>query len=154
MQYGWSGNGGYFQSVGARLLEWYNTQDDALIKYLFELGQLESLGRPGSERGGFPLFYTHSLTHKNHYVGTTEREIFSKINFIDYGYFYDSDKVWYYVIPGPFRIKIPLEVIEKNLNSEGFEFDFIEALERLIIKHMFEQYIKRDALFSQHLTEN
>lgn len=27
VQYGWSGNGGYFQTVGARLLEWYNTPD-------------------------------------------------------------------------------------------------------------------------------
>lgn len=47
------------------------------------------------------------------WLGNTEREIFSKINWIDYGYFYDLDHKWYYIIPGPFRIKLPLELDEK-----------------------------------------
>lgn len=33
IQYGWSGNGGYFSTVGTRLLTWYNTPD--MVKYYF-----------------------------------------------------------------------------------------------------------------------
>ncbi len=50
VQYGWSGNGGYFRNVGVRLLAWYD--DPEMVEYLFGLGQLSELGQPGSERGG------------------------------------------------------------------------------------------------------
>ena len=39
VQYGWSGNGGYFSFTGAHLLEWYQNSD--AVEYLFvseELG--------------------------------------------------------------------------------------------------------------------
>ena len=106
VQYGWSGNGGYFSHVGLRLLNWYD--DPELMEYLFGLGQMKLIGKPGSENGGESWFYTHERTGEQHWVDTSERWIFSKIAFVDYGYFYDSDNTWYYVIPGPFRIKIPL----------------------------------------------
>lgn len=38
VQYGWSGNGGYYSAVGALLLEEYNTPER--VEYLFSLGQL------------------------------------------------------------------------------------------------------------------
>lgn len=37
VQYGWSGNGGYFSMVGIRLLLWY--QEPKNVEYLFSLGQ-------------------------------------------------------------------------------------------------------------------
>ena len=43
--YGWSGNGGYFDNVGARLLAWYENLED--VEYLFELGQTRLIGRKG-----------------------------------------------------------------------------------------------------------
>ena len=73
VQYGWSGNGGYYRSVGARLLEWY--QDPSDIEYLFSLGQTAMIGQIGSEHGGFHRFETHGLTGEAFWVGTTEREL-------------------------------------------------------------------------------
>lgn len=35
VQYGWSGNGGYYSAVGALLLEEYNKPE--MVKYLFGL---------------------------------------------------------------------------------------------------------------------
>ena len=43
VQYGWSGNGGYFRMVGVRLLLWYQNPED--IEYLFELGQTRLIGK-------------------------------------------------------------------------------------------------------------
>ena len=37
VQYGWSGNGGYFSMGGIRLLLWY--QEPKNVEYLFSLGQ-------------------------------------------------------------------------------------------------------------------
>lgn len=36
VQYGWSGNGGYYDTVGYRLLSWYNNPEK--VEYLFNLG--------------------------------------------------------------------------------------------------------------------
>lgn len=101
VQYGWSGNGGYYRNVGSRLLSWYVTPED--VEYLFGLGQTALIGKKGSENGGYSFMMSHRLTNEPFYSGTTERIIFSKIAFIDYGYFYDLDNKWYYIIPGPFR---------------------------------------------------
>ena len=49
VEYGWSGNGGYFNNTGARLLEWYNDKNEEIIDNLFSLGQLKFIGKPGSE---------------------------------------------------------------------------------------------------------
>ena len=64
---------------------------------------------------------TNAPTGRPFWLGNTEREIFSKINWIDYGYFYDLDHKWYYIIPGPFRIKLPLELVKNNLDKAGYE---------------------------------
>lgn len=45
------------------------------------------IGQPGSEKGGAALLSTHQLVGMPYHYGITEREIFSQIAFIDYGYF-------------------------------------------------------------------
>ena len=145
VQYGWSGNGGYYSVVGARLLKWYNNPDK--VEYLFGLGQMKAIGKPGSEYGGAALFFTNVLTNEPHWLGKSEREIFSKIMFVDYGYFYDTDLRWYYVIPGPFRVKIPLEYIGEHLDEQKYEFDECERIKRMVIDYILGAYYKSDAEF-------
>ena len=149
VQYGWSGNGGYFSMVGIRLLLWYQEPDD--VEYLFELGQTSLIGKKGSEKGGFHRFESHCLTGEPFWLGRTERLIFSKIVFIDYGYFYDLDNKWYYIIPGPFRIKIPLELIERNLNDRGYEFDYLRKMEDKILRYILNEYPKLHPEFAEHI---
>ena len=72
VQYGWSGNGGYFSNVGARLLSWYD--DPEKVEYLFGLGQMRLIGKPGSENGGEPWVYTHVPDGMPHWLGQTERD--------------------------------------------------------------------------------
>jgi len=151
VQYGWSGNGGYYKMLGSRILYWYDKGDDELIEYLFGLGQFRFLGKPGSEKGGEKWHETHALADIPHYLGTSEREIFSKIVFIDYGYFYDLDHKWYYIVPGPFRIKMPLALIDNNLDEDNFEFSFLIELQKSILHHMFYVYVREDKLFESTL---
>lgn len=139
VQHGWSGNGGCFKSVGAKLLLWYNTPD--MVEYLFGLGQLRSLWDPYSENTS-QVFRTTPDNYP-HWVSPSERWIFSKIAFIDYGYFYDADQVWYYVNPGPFRIKLPLTLIAANLDAKSYEFSFLEKVKHLVL----------DQIFSEHFAE-
>ena len=148
VQYGWSGNGGYYRTVGNRLLIWYNDQNDELIEYLFSLGEFRLLGRPYSEKGGFPFLETTMRTGRPHNLGTSERQIFSKIAFIDFGYFYDSDKRWYYVIPGPFRIKMPLELVHNNLDDSYREFDYRSKIKKELLEYIFLVYPQKDSEFA------
>lgn len=96
VQYGWSGNGGYFKMVGERLLGWYDNTE--MIDYLFGLGQLGLLGKPGSENGGESWFFSNIPLDRPHWNGTSERDIFSRIAFVDFAYLYDLDNQWYYII--------------------------------------------------------
>lgn len=57
VQYGWSGNGGYYRSVGIRLSLWY--REPETVEYLFKLGQTRLIGQIGSEHGGFSFYDTH-----------------------------------------------------------------------------------------------
>lgn len=75
VQYGWSGNGGYFKTVGQLLLEEYNTPER--VKYLFSLGQLSGLYLPYSEKTTYWL--KTPPTGQPHWVDDTERRIFSRI---------------------------------------------------------------------------
>lgn len=38
------------------------------------------------------MIYSTFSTRKPHWLGTTERKIFSKILLIDFGYFFDKDE--------------------------------------------------------------
>lgn len=77
VEYGWSGNGGYYSSVGIRLLAWYDNPAD--VDYLFGLGQTRLIGKKGSENGGFPAYLTHSPIGKEFWIGETEQDIFKFI---------------------------------------------------------------------------
>ncbi len=152
VQYGWSGNGGYFRNVGLRLLSWYDNPEK--VEYLFGLGELSLIGKPGSEHGGSEWFATHKPTGRPHNLGTTEREIFSRIAFIDYGYFYDTDNQWYYVMPGPFRIKIPLMNIYYATNEgEEYEFDYLGKIQQEIARYMLGDYLAEDTAFAALLKD-
>lgn len=145
VQYGWSGNGGYFAAVGAALLYWYDSQE--MVEYLFGLGQLEMLSKPGSESSG--SFIRNRPTGKPHWLGTTEQEIFRRIAFVDYGYFYDTDHRWYYIYPSPFRIKIPLKTVSDYLQRTGkqYEFDFLGQINRRTIDEIISDWYENDAAF-------
>lgn len=145
VQYGWSGNGGYFQLVGSNLLEWYNTPE--MVEYLFGLGELMLLCEPHSENTS-SIFRTRP-TGVPHNLGLTEREIFSRITFIDYGYFYDLDGQWYEVFPEPFRIKIPLKEVEHFLlNQTGWhENPLINILEARVLKEITDHWFEEDPAF-------
>lgn len=149
VQYGWSGNGGYFCVVGARLLAWY--QNPEYVEYLFELGQTRLIGKRGSEHGGLDWFETHDLTGEPFWLGNTERVIFSKIVFIDYGYFYDLDHKWYYVIPGPFRVKIPLALIANKLGDRRYEFDLLDQIHDVVLNYILCDYSTSDYEFAEFL---
>ena len=151
VQYGWSGNGGYFKHVGYKLLESYTEPDK--VEYLFGLGQTSRIGRPGSENGGQLWYFTHQLTGEPFWFDKTERMIFSQIAFIDYGYFYDSDNTWYYIIPRPFRIKIPLSHIADNLDDKGYEFDYCRLIEKKLISYIFGEYLDDSRDFRSYLIE-
>ena len=152
VQYGWSGNGGYYGNVGVRLLNWYD--DPQKVEYLFGLGQIRHIGKPGSENGGESWFDTHSLEGSPHWLGNSEREIFSKIAFIDFGYFYDLDSIWYYIIPGPFRIKIPLLYMDCHINEEGYEIDERNRIERRVAEYILGEYYATDTDFQSLVSAN
>lgn len=151
VQYGWSGNGGYFRNVGFRLHLWYSKPED--VEYLFGLGQTAQIGKKGSENGGMPWYETHELRNEAFWLGQTERTIFSKIVFIDYGYFYDLDEEWYYIIPGPFRIKIPFWVVEAHLDENDYEFTFRREIDDKIMRYILMDYPKKDEGFRNLLKE-
>ena len=152
VQYGWSGNGGYYSMVGDRLMAWYNKPED--IEYLFGLGQMELIGAPGSEKGGFSFMYTHKTTGKPHWLGMGENEVFSKIAFIDYVYFYDLDGKWYYIDPEIFAIKTPLEYISKHLDGSGYEFDERKRIQRNLSEYILGEYYTSEEDFQSFILEN
>lgn len=151
VQYGWSGNGGYFRMVGTRLLEWY--KETERVEYLFSLGQLRLIGAPNSEYGGYAWIDTHDRTGTPHHLGVSENDIFSKIAFIDYGYFYDIDDRWYYIIPHSFTIKVPLDLIAKNVDDRGYEFDYRNNIDKELLKYILTDYLHKDEEFHELIRE-
>ena len=134
VQYGWGGNGGVFFPRGEILLEEY--EDPDTVEYLFGLGQLSHIWSPHSEETG--SLFANRPTGQPHWVGQSEREIFSQIAFVDVGYFYDADHTWYYVVPGPFRIKLPLSLVGENLDENRREFDFLSKVELSVLDRVAE----------------
>ena len=134
VQYGWGGNGGVYFPRGEILLEYYDDPD--AVKYLFGLGQMAHIWVPYSEKTGSR--FANQPTGQPHWVGQSEREIFSQIAFVDVGYFYDSDHTWYYIVPGPFRIKLPLSLVGANLNENRREFDFLSKVELAVLDRVAE----------------
>lgn len=151
VQFGWGGDGGYFRVVGYRLLAWY--QDPLLVEYLFGFGQMRIIGIPGSEKGGAPLLYTHEPDGTPHWLGTSERDIFSELSFVYYGYFYDLDNRWYYIIREEFNIKVPLQYISNNLDESGDEFDESRRIERRLAEYILGEYYNSDEDFRSLVAE-
>lgn len=125
--------------------------DISIIARRLANGQVE-YGYSGN--GGYSFFETHMLTNRPFWIGESEREIFSKIAFIDYGYFYDLDDKWYYVVPGPFKIKIPFELIVHALENAEYEFDFCNDVQKKIVEYMFTSYKDSNSDFQCFLKEN
>lgn len=148
VQYGWGGNGGVYFPMGEILLEYY--EDPDTVEYLFGLGQLSHLWEPHSEKTG--SVFSNRPTGQPHWVGRSEREIFSQIAFTDVGYFYDSDRTWYYIVPGPFRIKLPLSLVGANLDKDRREFIFLDGVE-LEVLNKVAQMCRTDPTIGERLAE-
>lgn len=129
VQYGCAGMSGYFSVLSDRLLKWYDSPD--MVEYLFGLGQLRFLGAPGSENGGYSFMLTTNPFDSPHYLGTTERGIFRKTDYVSHGYFYETDGQWYYIVFGAFKIKMPLSILGHHLNDSGNEFDYVKGWSRI-----------------------
>lgn len=152
IQYGWSGNWGMLASVGARLLEWYDDPDK--VEYLFSLGQLQFLHKPHSE--DLDRLLRNRPTGKPHWLGTSEQEIFGKIAFVDVGFFYDLDNRWYYVFPGPFRLKIPMHLMVACVDTTRYgyvEREFLHEADRLLVETIRRRY-EEDEDFRAYLAGN
>lgn len=147
VQYGWSGNGGVFSSVGTMLWEDYNSPD--MVEYLFSLGQLRSLWSPGSENSSY-LFRTEPAG-RPHWVGTSELDIYSKIAFVDHAYFYDSDHQWYYIVPTVMWAKAPISLIVEHLTERGDILpEFRIALEMAVFDAV-HSYYRNDEQFHTYV---
>lgn len=149
IEYGWSGNGGYFKNVGISALTY---QDDEDVERLFALGEISHLGIPGSEHFKSWIWSTvpaNSPMNRN----KSERWMFSQIAFIDYGYFREPDGDWYYVIPSPFRVKIPLFLVYNHLDDDLFEFVYLSAVQHEIGKFIFDKYPDADPDFLPYLSD-
>ena len=65
--------------------------------------------------------------------------------------FRSLDHKWYYVVPGPFRIKMPLELVEQNLDENDFEFDFIRSVVDKVLRYILNEYREEDPAFRQYM---
>ena len=115
VQYGWSGNGGCLDTRGVILSTLYDTPE--LVDYLFSLGQLELIGEPHSEHKNY--WYRNRPTGQPHWLGNSERDVFSKIAFVDYCYFYETlEQRWYFIYQcSAFIVKLPLDWCIERMES-------------------------------------
>lgn len=105
IEYGWSGNGGTLDIRGEVIDTYYDTPE--LVDYLFRLGQLELIGAPHSEQSDF--WYRNRPIGTPHWTVRSENDIFDRIMFLDYIYFYEtSENLWYFIYPRLFAVKVPL----------------------------------------------
>lgn len=148
IQYGWSGNGGYFRAVGSTLL-YYDT--DEAVDRLFSMGELSQVSYPDSERGLLPDFFRNTPSGRPLHQDASEQWMFSRICFVDYGYLRELDGEWYSVNPGPFRVKMPLGLVGNHLDERGFEYSFFREVEKKILKYMMTEYYEENEEFRQHL---
>ena len=120
IQYGNIINDGFLSYVGIILMVYYDSPK--LVEQLFSLGQLETLGAPGTENNP-ALFDTESKTyctnrwkgHRSHRTCDSEMEICPEVMFTDYYYFYDNEE-WFYVKPDCGWQKIPLHYVLNRLS--------------------------------------
>lgn len=146
VQYGWSGNAGYPGTVGARLWMYYNTPE--MVEYLFGLGQLRQLCKPGSETSADP--FRTMPTGQPHWVGTSELDIYNRIAFVDHAYLYDLDGIWYYIAPLIIHTKIPLNITLEHTNQHGIlDLEFRMYMERIMFKTV-QRWFNGDMQFREY----
>ena len=116
IQYGNVINDGYLDYLGKVLFLHYNSPEK--VEQLFSLGQLETLGAPGTETNKALMdsntgtFCTKLLDgYHPHETCKSEQEIEPKIFFSDYYYLYEPDNHWYYIKPAIEMQKISLDYI-------------------------------------------
>lgn len=62
---------------------------------------------------------------------------------MDVGFFYDLDNQWYYVFPGPFRLKIPMHLMVACVDTTRYgyvERDFLYEVDRLLMETIRRRY--------------
>lgn len=148
VQYGWGGNAGYPGTVGTRLWMYYNTPE--MVEYLFGLGQLRQLCKPGSENSADPFRTTP--TGQPHWVGTSELDIYNRIAFVDHAYLYDLDGTWYYIAPLIIHTKIPLDTTLRHTDHGILDLEFRLHMERIMFK-IVEQWFGGNAQFREYATK-
>ena len=148
VQFGWSREGGNFQHVGRKLLDLYNTPD--LVEYLFSLGQMERLANPLTDGNQYRQ-RTMMPAGKPYFIGTSENDIFSKVMFLSFAYFFDTDGRWYYIQPGSFRIKVPLREVSEYLELTGkeMEFDLFRRVKAQILRTIADGWYLNDEEFHE-----
>ena len=146
VQFGWSGEGGNFQHVGRKLLDWYNTPD--MVAYLFSLGQMERLVNPLADGDQYRQ-RTTVPAGEPYFIGTSENDLFSKVMFVSFAYFFDTDGRWYYIQPGSFRIKVPLREVSEYLELAGkeMEFDLFRKIKAQILRTIADGWYLNDEEF-------
>lgn len=147
IQFGWAGNGGYYATVGACLMEFYNTPE--MVEYLFSLGQLRHLWLPHSEKSDF--WYRTIPDGMPHWVADSEDGMFCRL-IADFFYFFDADNRWYYVCHGTPKIKIPLSLVAENLDEKGDEFTFTWQV-RLAVTRQLLAVCRDDPAFREKLQD-
>lgn len=162
IQYGCIICDGDLDAVGLRLIRWYNTPKR--VEYLFSLGQLESLGGPGSENSGGIMATRKINPPCQHKICESENEMRPDIDFIDYYYIYESDGKWYYDNPDSV-CKVPLlyslyrlerlrnhpEELPKKYQSDRSDFPFRQENDRILLKYVFYENPKIDPEFKSLL---
>ena len=154
IQFGWSGNWGSYGSVGETLNDWYD-DNSYLVDRLFSLGQLSNLDAPFSETDDRKSeYYKNCPTGTPHWTSITEKDVITKIAFVDYVYFYEeSDEGWYYIAPGQFCIKMPLGLVGNNVDEQGNEYKFLDKVKQKVLDYLLTEYPKMDPEFAEILDE-
>ncbi len=132
--------------------DWYD-DNNYLVDRLFSLGQLSNLDAPFSETDDRKSeYYKTRPTGTPHWVSDTERDIVTKIAFMDYIYFYEeSDEGWYYIAPGQFCIKMPLGLDGNNVDEQGSKYKFLDKVKQKALDYLLTEYPKTDPEFASVL---
>ena len=170
IQFGNVINDGYLEYVGLVLQMYYDTPEK--VEKLFSLGQLETLGAPGTEEnsaimdrktGTFCTRIWHDYCP--HEICRSEKDINPKVMFTDYYYFFDSDNIWYYVKPDLGMQKIPLVYALARMNyfrdnpesrpdilgKDSVDLCVRYEMEMAYLKEVLYEYPKEDLDFKEML---
>lgn len=170
IQFGSVINDGYLEYAGFVLQMYYDTPEK--VEKLFSLGQLETLGAPGTEENSATMdrktgtFCTRVWRdYCPHEICRCEDDIDPKVMFTDYYYLFDSDNHWYYIKPNLGRQKIPLVYALARMNyfkdnpesrpdifgKDDTDLCVRYEMEMAYLKEILFEYPKEDACFKEML---